>query len=202
MKIIEPISSALLITGCIYAAGISQNNAFMREFGINPEFSQPPIDKILYDGGLVTFEIFYTHSKLLCVIATVAVLLLLFTWLVAKKRFPNSRLAALANYTRFFEKTYNRFPFGLALLFYIGLLCFSSFHKSQTIGIKLAETFIDRCHWVEIEQQGQQSKACAFRKDKDSIWFYTIDTGDLKIGSKLLSELSEITYFEPTENHH
>ncbi|WP_147479700.1 hypothetical protein [Pseudomonas amygdali] len=58
MKIVEPISSALLITGCVYSAGISQNSAFMREFGVNPEFSQPSIDKILYDGGLITFEIF------------------------------------------------------------------------------------------------------------------------------------------------
>ncbi len=45
MKIIEPLSSALLVTGCVYASGIAQNSAFMRVFGVNPIFSQPAIDK-------------------------------------------------------------------------------------------------------------------------------------------------------------
>ncbi|WP_430491871.1 hypothetical protein [Pseudomonas fulva] len=200
MKIIEPISSALLITGCIYAAGISQNSAFMREFGINPEFSQPSIDKILYDGGLITFEIFYDHLKWLSLIAIITFTLLAATWAVARYTSPGSTIGNALNHL---NKTYSaleRIPIGLLLLLYIVYLCFSSYQKSQEVGVKLSETFIERCHWVVLKDKETTNKACAFRKDKDSIWYYNIKDGDLSINSKLLTELGQITYLEPQKN--
>lgn len=200
MKIVEPISSALLITGCVYSAGISQNSAFMREFGVNPEFSQPSIDKILYDGGLITFEIFYGHLKFISLLILVVSFFLIAIWCAARFIRPNS---VIANAPRHFNKIKNAFeytPVGLLLLLYIIYLCFSSYQKSQEVGIKLSDTFMERCHWVVLKDKEVSTKACAFRKDKDSIWYYSIKDGGLNINSKLLTELSQVTYLEPQKN--
>lgn len=197
MKIVEPISSALLITGCVYAAGTSQNSAFMREFGINPEFSQPSIDKILYDGGLITFEIFYDHLKWVSIFAMIVLLLLVIVWGVAKFMSPGSLISNIPNHFNQIKIAFGYVPVGLLLLLYIIYLCFSSYQKSQEVGVKLSEVFMEKCHWVILKDKESSTKACAFRKDKDSIWYYSIKDGDLNISSKLLTELGQVTYLEP-----
>jgi len=198
MKVIEPVSSALLLTGCVYAAGVSQNNSFMRSFGVNPEFSQPSIDKIFYDGGLITFEIFYSHLVyafwFICSFFGVLVAALL--------------IFVMINGFKYFVGLYNQakpglsfccslIPTGALILIYIIFLSFTSFQKGQTDGIKLSQTFIERCHWIEFTQDAKPERACAFRKDKDSIWYYKINSDGIKINSKLLSSAKEITYLEP-----
>lgn len=200
MKIVEPISSALLITGCIYAAGISQNNAFMREFGINPEFSQPSIDKILYDGGLITFEIFYAHLKFVSIALAIVVFLFFVFWLSVRFLRPASAVLNVSGHLNSFFNGLSKTPVGLLLLLYITYMCFSSYQKSQEVGIKLSETFMERCHWVVLQDKKSTIKACAFRKDKDSIWYYTIKDGDININSKLLTDLLQVTYLEPKPN--
>ncbi len=200
MKIVEPISSALLITGCIYAAGISQNNAFMREFGINPEFSQPSIDKILYDGGLITFEIFYAHLKFVSTALAIVIFLSFVAWLSFRFLRPGSAVVNISGRLHYFFNTLSKAPVGLLLLLYITYMCFSSYQKSQEVGVKLSETFMERCHWVVLQDKKNTTKACAFRKDKDSIWYYTIKDGDININSKLLTDLSQVTYLEPKPN--
>lgn len=200
MKIVEPISSALLITGCIYAAGISQNNAFMREFGINPEFSQPSIDKILYDGGLITFEIFYAHLKFVAVALAILVLFFCVAWLGVRLIRPGSAVLNVSGRARSFFSILAQAPVGLLLLLYITYMCFSSYQKSQEVGVKLSETFMERCHWVVLQDKKNTTKACAFRKDKDSIWYYTIKDGGININSKLLTDLLQVTYLEPKAN--
>lgn len=200
MKIVEPISSALLITGCVYSAGISQNSAFMREFGINPEFSQPPIDKILYDGGLITFEIFYDHLKFISLLLFIIISLLAVTWGAAKFISPGSAIVNAPSHLSKIKNALQYTPVGLLLLLYIIYLCFSSYQKSQEVGIKLSETFMERCHWVILKDKKNTTKACAFRKDKDSIWYYNIKDGNLNINSTLLTELGQVTYLEPQIN--
>ncbi|TDF78540.1 hypothetical protein [Pseudomonas sp. H9] len=198
MKVIEPISSALLLTGCIYAAGVSQNNSFMRSFGVNPEFSQPSIDKIFYDGGLITFEIFYNHliyafwfiTTFFGVITTALLIFLLIK--------GSQSLIEPYNQTKpIFSFCCSLIPTGTLILTYIIFLSFSSFQKGQTDGVKLSQIFIERCHWIEITQDSKSERACAFRKDKDSIWYYKINSDGIKINSKLLSSANEITYMEP-----
>ncbi|MGF6097043.1 hypothetical protein [Pseudomonas sp. 18175] len=196
MKIIDPISSALLLTGCIYAAGTSQNNSFMRAFGINPEFSQPSIEKTLYDGGLIAFEIAYRHlTYTLYALAILTITLITFHILKqhkivdTKSKILNAKNVALT--------VFERVPLGLCLLSYMMFLSFSSFQKGQEDGIKLAYTFIERCHWVLLTENNETTKACAFRKDKDSIWYYQIEADGPKKNSKLLSSSTHITYLEP-----
>lgn len=199
MKIVDPISSALLLTGCIYAAGTSQNNSFMREFGINPEFSQPSIEKTLYDGGLITFEIAYNHATIIFFIF--AVLLSVIIAAITIKKFTshlNFLFPSSATVNKFYSIT-SKTPLGLCLLAYIMYLSFTSFQKGQDDGVKLALTFIERCHWIEIKEKNEMTKACAFRKDKDSIWYYQIEATGPKKNSKLLSSTSGITYLEPED---
>lgn len=200
MKILEPASSALLITGCVYSAGISQNNAFMRAFGVNPEFSQPPLDKILFDGGLVTFEIFYKHLEyFLIFIATCAVIwsiTLAITTLYSSLSFTEQ----LEIFGKKTKSLIEIIPTGIILLTYITYLCFATYASSQKIGERLSEDFIDRCHGILIKEDQGEVKACAFRKDKDSIWYYTFSGGEIKVGSRLLTELQQVTYLDPTDN--
>lgn len=200
MKVVEPISSALLITGCIYAAGTSQNSAFMRGFGISPEFSQPSVDKILYDGGLITFELFYNHLKLALMLSLVLALVVGVVWLVL--RFIRSGCYLAGFYRRLARVFYicTQAPIGFFLLLYITFLCFSSYEKSQDIGVKLAETFMERCHRVVMKDKQGDIPACAFRKDKDSIWYYVIVNGDADVKSRLLTDLVQVTYLEPVDN--
>ncbi|WP_455917441.1 hypothetical protein [Pseudomonas cerasi] len=200
MKILEPISSALLITGCIYAAGTSQNNAFMREFGINPEFSQPSIDKILYDGGLITFEIFYAHLKLAAITLFAVFLLFCVAWVSVKLLRPGYSLVNVSARLRAVFNILAQAPVGFLLLLYITYMCFASYQKSQEVGVRLSETFMERCHWVVLQDKKNTTKACAFRKDKDSIWYYTLKNGGIDINSKLLTDLVQVTYLEPKTN--
>lgn len=197
MKIVEPISSALLITGCVYSAGTSQNSAFMREFGINPEFSQPPVDKILYDGGLIVFEVFYGHLICVALLALLVLLLLAFSWGVARYVGCAPRRVAVLDYICKVRSALAYVPVGFLLLLYMVYLCFASYEKSQGVGIKLSEMFIEQCHWVVLNSKEGTTKACAFRKDKDSIWYYNIKTGGLDVSSKLLTEIGQVTYLEP-----
>jgi hypothetical protein len=200
MKIVDPISSALLITGCVYTAGTGQNSAFMREFGINPEFSQPSVDKILYDGGLITFEVFYYHLQLIALLSFVTIIVLAAIWGAAKFLRPSSAIANAPNHFKKIKNAMPYIPLGLILLLYIVYLCFSSYQKSQEVGVKLSEAFMESCHWVILKDKESTTKACAFRKDKDSIWYYNIKDGGLNINSKLLTELGQITYMEPKKN--
>lgn len=200
MKIVEPISSALLITGCVYVAGISQNSAFMREFGVNPEFSQPSVDKILYDGGLITFEIFYGHLKLSAVILLFVSAMLVAAWLAYRLFFNITLFSGVVGRMRNVTAVLSYVPLGFLLLIYIMYLCFSSYQRSQEVGVKLSETFMESCHWVVLKDKDETTKACAFRKDKDSIWYYKVNGGRVDVNSKLLTELGQVTYLEPQSN--
>ncbi|MGN8346887.1 hypothetical protein ACLEJQ_25120 [Pseudomonas sp. SMV71] len=201
MKVIEPISSALLLTGCVYSAGISQNNAFMRSFGVNPEFSQPAIDKIFYDGGLITFEIFYNHIIYAAIIllaltittSTFILYMALTKGLQSIKRIHPSFLNICTTITPLI-------PIGTITLLYIIFLCFASYQKGQITGVKLSQKFLEQCYWVEVKDKKDSTKACAFRKDRDSIWYYQLNDGDIKINSKLLTEVGQVTYLQPELN--
>jgi hypothetical protein len=201
MKVIEPVSSALLLTGCVYSAGISQNNAFMRSFGVSPEFSQPAIDKIFYDGGLITFEVFYNHIILaafafltLSTLATTLILYIIFAKGI--QTLKNQKKFLLYSLTTITPAI----PIGLITLLYIIFLCFASYQKGQVIGVKLSEKFLERCYWVVVKDKKDSVQACAFRKDRDSIWYYQINDGDIKINSKLLTEVGQVTYLQPQPN--
>ena len=202
MKFIEPISSSVLLTACAYAAGISHNNAFMRTFGVDPEFSQPSIEKALYDGGVITFEELYNHcaavleiaksnTSIAIISATIAILTGLLIYF--RRRLPQiaDKLKAasliLGSYT----------PIGLAGLTYIMFLTFSSFNRAEEKGENLALKFIKNCQWIEMHKEGETEKACAFKKDNDSIWYFTLETAGSKANAKNLSELDSITYLKP-----
>lgn len=201
MKIIEPISSALLLTGCVYSAGISQNNAFMRSFGVSPEFSQPAIDKIFYDGGLITFEIFYKHLTWITfgLLTTFAFLAIFISYAALTRKWH--LITVIKNKTTTCYSTIApSTPVGLITLLYIIFLCFSSYQKGQNIGVKLSDTFLDRCYTVIIKDKKDTISACAFRKDRDSIWYYQFNDGEIKINSRILTEIGQITYLEPKSN--
>ena len=198
MKIIEPVSSALLITGCVYAAGFSQNSAFMHYFGVNRAFSQPAIDKIFYDGGMITFELFVIHLFSVFLLFVAVFIGLLFAALIMRK--PLFTL---------FGEVYDKLSpvlsafgklAGFASLLYLIMLTYLSFYKGQADGEKMAKVFLDTCHLVAIKQDGLEAKGCAFNKDRDSIWYYTLDGGVPEANSKLLSELDQIKYLPPVSN--
>lgn len=195
MKIIEPLSSALLLTGCVYSAGISQNSAFMHYFGISPAFSQPAIDKIFYDGGLITFEIFVWHiAAIFAVMFSVAAVTVIWSF-VKNVSVRQAVLSTLATIARSFDLS-KGFA-GVFSLIYLIALTLLSYEKGQSDGEKIAETFLDTCHAVVIDKGARQIKGCAFNKDRDSIWYYTIEGETPKASSKLLSELDQVTYLAP-----
>jgi hypothetical protein len=201
MKIIEPISSALLLTGCVYSAGISQNNAFMRSFGVNPEFSQPAIDKIFYDGGLITFEIFYTHILYATAsLLTLVILTSFFTCYIAFTKGLQGIKKTRTAVSNFLTTINPMIPAGIITLLYIVFLCFASYQKGQITGVKLSEKFLERCYWIIVKDKKDSIKACAFRKDRDSIWYYQLNDGDVKINSKLLTDVGQVTYLQPEPN--
>lgn len=201
MKIIEPLSSALLVTGCVYAAGISQNSALMRFFGINPVFSQPAIDKIFYDGGLVTFEIF-SHHLVFLFSATLVILpssLITIAIISSIKGFTfasginwvTDKINLAINSTRKLS--------GLIFLTYLIILTLTAYNKAKDDGDKIAQSFLDTCHKVIIEKDNKKTEGCAFNKDRDSIWIYTIKGENFRTSSKPLSELDQIIYLDPVE---
>lgn len=194
MKVVEPVSSALLITACVYSAGVSQNNAFLRSFKLSPEFSQPAIDKILYDGGLILYELLWSGVlRVASYIAThpisllISLIILFFairkifgTWPLAIKRI----VTAVSN---------------LSSIGFIGLLValsFFSYEKGQVDGAKIAAIYLSKCYEVRISSDDKTSTGCAFRKDKDSIWYYKIDD-TFKVYSETLTETSKIEYLPP-----
>jgi hypothetical protein len=202
MKIIEPISSSVFITACAYAAGISHNNAFMRKFGIDPEFSQPGIEKALYDGGVITFEVFYEHltsalnyitSWLGLSVLAIALLGIVTTLFFNRNKIPQLQKklddisTLLGAYT----------PIGLIGIGYIMFLTFSSFNKGAEKGEELAIKFIKTCQWVEMNKDKEVRKACAFKKDDNAIWYFELETAGSKAEAKQLSELDSITYLTP-----
>lgn len=203
MKIIEPLSSALLVTGCVYAAGIAQNSALMNFFGINPAFSQPAIDKILYDGGLVTFELFSRHLIFLFALTLIAIpIYLAILAVVAKlKRFAFS---AGINWTA--DKiNLALIPLsklsGLIILIYLIVLTLLSYNKAKEDGVRIGQSFIDTCHGVIIEKGKDKTEGCAFNKDRDSIWYYTIKDEASKTSAKPLSEVDQIIYLDPVDQN-
>ncbi|QGW21549.1 hypothetical protein GOM96_11315 [Stutzerimonas degradans] len=199
MKLIEPLSSALLVTGCVYAAGMAQNSAFMRVFGVNPAFSQPAIDKIFYDGGLITFELFVKHFiiasavliGLFCVSAVAAII-------IAYKRSTSVRNAAVP-VIDFAQSAVNvgGKASSFASLLYLTVLTFLAYEKAQEDGAAIADSFIKTCHEVVIKKGKDETSGCAFNKDRDSIWFFTIQDDTPVTNSKLLSELDQIIYLDP-----
>jgi len=199
VKIIEPLSSALLITGCVYSAGVAQNSSLMRVFGVNPAFSQPAIDKILYDGGLVTFELFATHVLAALVIVIAALIISAAAALTYSK---TKKLPATLILHQGFKNIIPALKFlekagGTLLLIYLTTLTILSYNKAREDGKKIAESFVSTCHAVIIEKDKSKTNGCAFNKDRDSIWYYTIKDGESKTGSKPLSELDQIIYLDP-----
>lgn len=197
MKIIEPLSSALLLTGCVYAAGVAQNNALMRQFGINPAFSQPAIDKIFYDGGLITFEIFYQHISAALPIILIAIPALLILTIITTIILIKKNLLAPTQEIYNNCKSAINFSTGTAALLYLIYLTFTAYTQARSDGIKISKTFVDICHPVKLEKDSKEIQGCAFNKDRDSIWYYTIQNETPVTHSKLLSELDQITYLEP-----
>ncbi|MBF8703870.1 hypothetical protein [Pseudomonas putida] len=199
MKLIEPLSSALLVTGCVYVAGISQYSALMHCFGVNPAFSQPSIDKIFYDGGLITFELFVKHFLLfsLFVFGVFVGLSLNVLWRakgnVALRRLYWSSAIQKGRVIYSFLSSAS----GTILFVYLIFLTFSSYNKGVSDGGRVADMFLSICHAVELKKDGKSIKGCAFSKDRDSIWFYTIEGDEPRANSKLLSELDQIIYFDP-----
>lgn len=202
MKIIEPISSSVFITACAYAAGVSHNNAFMREFGVDPEFSQPSIEKALYDGGIITFEVFYGHLTAILSFATsVTGLIILATATLGitavllrhRGRLPQLKQKALELSTLLGAFT----PIGLIGISYIIFLTFSAFNKGAENGQELAMKFIKTCQWVEMSKGKDKHKACAFKKDDNAIWYFELETAGSKAEAKQLSELDSISYLKP-----
>lgn len=200
MKAIDAISSSLLLTGCVYAAGVSQNNAFMRSFGVSPEFSQPPVDKIFYDGGLIVFEAFYEHLLLSLFITTGVIIVIAVVVCIAVIAF-GSKKCVYRVFSRIseFTSSYWRFvPVGAFVLIYFIFLTFMSYKNGQDDGRKLADGFIDKCHVIEAKNLPKDGGlACAFRKDRDSIWYYRLSANGLMTNSALLAEVGAISYLPP-----
>ncbi|MGW7772144.1 hypothetical protein ACTWM0_04280 [Pseudomonas machongensis] len=202
MKVVEPLSSALLITACVYVAGISQYSELMRFFGVNPAFSQPAIDKIFYDGGLITFEVFMGHLWffVVCVlIAAIIVVCIVFLRSYGDKTIRVYYFSVVCQSLRRISEFLDGCS-GLVVFIYLIFLTFASYEKAKIDGEKVGQSFISVCHAVELRKDGKTLKGCAFSKDRDAIWFYSIDDGDLKAKSKPLSELDQITYFDPVAN--
>lgn len=201
MKLIEPISSALLLTGCIYAAGNSQNASFMRWFGVQPEFSQPPVDKVLYDGGLIAFELFYRHLQYIFGLWAYAVPIALFitiSYALSYKALSTQNRAKLLAWTKVF---FNHFPVGLVLLSYLIYLTFMSWQKGQDDGVILAKIYSSKCIYIEISKDKKTETGCMFRKDKDSIWYYNRHNGEYRANSKLITESDIVRYLGSYKNN-
>ena len=195
MKVVEPVSSALLITACVYAAGVSQNNAFLRSFRLSPEFSQPALDKIFYDGGIILYEILYRmlyKAALYVTIHAASTLAIIILISLILRKISTTRFSV--NLTTFFRTlvSWSSFFFIGALMF----LSFAAYEKGQTDGAKIAQIYLSKCYEIKVTSGEKTSTGCAFRKDKDSIWYYTTN-GEFKVFSETLAETSKIEYLEP-----
>jgi hypothetical protein len=197
MKVVEPVSSALLITACVYAAGTSQNNAFLRSFRLSPEFSQPTLDKVFYDGGMIIYEILYRmlyNAALYLTVHVASTLAIIILLALLLKKLSSSRFSA--NLTSALKTIA-----GWSSLIFIGALVYLSFaayEKGQADGARIAQIFLSKCFEIKVTSGEKTSTGCAFRKDKDSIWYYTTDgDGEIKVFSETLTETSKIEYLKP-----
>ncbi|QXH73823.1 hypothetical protein KSS92_04755 [Pseudomonas atacamensis] len=195
MRFVEPISSAVLVTACVYSAGISQNNAFLRTFNLHPEFSQPALDKLLYDGGIIFCDILFSYLvRILDFFVahpysfSLGVLVVIFVW---GKMLSKSISHKLANTMRLVGEWS-----GVLLVVVLFYMTFAAYDKGQEDGVKIAKILLDNCYEVKVTSDGKTSTGCAFRKDKDSIWYYT-SRGEFKVFSETLTETSKIEYAKP-----
>jgi hypothetical protein len=195
MKFVEPISSAVLVTACVYSAGISQNNAFLRTFNLHPEFSQPALDKLLYDGGIIFCDIIFSYLARLAGFfgahpysSILGVLLIIF---VCRKMISASTYLKLSQ----FMKVLGEWS-GVLLVIILFYMTFAAYDKGQEDGVRIAKILLDNCYEVKVTSDDKTSTGCAFRKDKDSIWYYT-SKGEFKVYSETLSETSKIEYTKP-----
>lgn len=195
MRFVEPISSAVLVTACVYSAGISQNNAFLRTFNLHPEFSQPALDKLLYDGGIIFCDIIFSYLMRILEFFVAhpysSFLGLLVIIFVCGKMISRSTSLKLAKISKLVGEWSGALL--VAILFY---MTFAAYDKGQEDGVKIAKILLDNCYEVKVTSDSKTSTGCAFRKDKDSIWYYT-SKGEFKVFSETLSETSKIEYTKP-----
>lgn len=193
MKVTEPVSLALLLTASAYSSGISQNNAFLREFNLSPEFTQQPVEKTLYDGGIILYELIFTYAQNLAsflsnhptsLLATLLIVALALH--IVSKNIAGRIVTALTD-------TVGACGSIIAILA-LAFLSIKSFDKGQIDGKKVAAVFINNCYEIKIVSEKQTSTGCAFRKDKDSIWYYS--NSDFKIFSEPLTEKLKIEYLK------
>lgn len=86
---------------------------------------------------------------------------------------------------------------GLCILTYLIVLTLLSYNKAKVDGEEIALSFVHTCHKVVIEKGKERVDGCAFNKDRDSIWYYTLDGGEPKANAKPLSEIDRIIYLDP-----
>lgn len=194
MKFVEPISSAVLITACVYSAGISQNNSFLRTFNLHPEFSQPALDKLLYDGGIIfviLFWVFNEHFRFFGAHPYSSSLAILFVIFMCVKGTDKAISLKFLRFCRVLGEWSGLFL--VAALFY---MTFAAYDKGQEDGVRIARILLDNCYEVKITSGSNVSVGCAFRKDKDSIWYY-VSKDKFKVFSETLTEASKIEYTKP-----
>lgn len=195
MKVVEPVSSALLLTACVYSAGTSQNNAFLRAFRLSPEFSQPSLDKIFYDGGIILYEILFGFILSIWSIIIdhpIYTLIISFIIIITIKKITTSRYSPAIKKVVSIVTSWGSIGF-IALL--MGL-SFIAYEKGQKDGSKIAEIYLKKCYEVRITSDEKTSTGCAFRKDKDSIWYYTTNK-KFQVFSETLTETKKIEYLSP-----
>lgn len=199
MKVIEPLGSGILLTALVYASGVAQYSAFMHAFGVHPMFSQPAIDKIFYDGGLLVFKVLIVHfCWVLVALAVFSIVLLVGVYVFSKWR----SLRFLVVLRWLFERC--SFVLGrvagfggIGVVVYLVFLTFSTYQLARADGAGIAQAFLSTCHVIRIEQDGDVTTGCAFSKDRDSVWYYTLEDSGAKASSRLLSEIDRITYLDP-----
>ena len=195
MRFVEPISSAVLVTACVYSAGISQNNAFLRAFNLHPEFSQPALDKILYDGGIIFCDIIFSYlvhvSEFFFAHPYSSLIGFLIVVFVCRNMISRNVYTALAKLMNIVGEWS-----GALLVVALFFMTFAAYDKGQEDGVKIAKILLGSCYEVKVTSDNKTSTGCAFRKDKDSIWYYT-SNGEFKVFSETLSETSKVEYTKP-----
>ncbi|EPZ6121130.1 hypothetical protein ACXHIE_004046 [Pseudomonas aeruginosa] len=201
MKVIEPLSSALLVTACVYSAGMAQNSSFMGAFGVNPAFSQPAIDKIFYDGGLITFELLLKHlvvfSLIVITMALICPLSILALKIKNKTTFKLSAPPIIDLYSNLISSLVKMS--GILTIAYLILLTFLAYDKGRADGLGVAKSFMSTCQQVIIKKGSKDFRGCAFNKDRDSLWYIPMDDSEMQPSSKPLSEIDRIIYLDPID---
>lgn len=195
MKFVEPISSAVLVTACVYSAGISQNNAFLRAFNLHPEFSQPALDKLLYDGGIIFCDIIFSYlvhiSGFFLAHPYSSFIGFLVVIFVCRNMISSKVYLKLAKIMKLIGEWS-----GVLLVVALFFMTFTAYDKGQEDGVKIAKILLGSCYEIKVTSDSKTSTGCAFRKDKDSIWYYS-SSGEFKVFSETLSETSKIEYAKP-----